>query len=116
VPEVGWNVPSVLARMHRQHKDFNIAPTLAEFESRQRHVMPEIQGLRATDGLRVLSPHEILCRQDPCAIVEGGRPLYADDDHLTFTGATKISGIFSGIFAPRDDDGSGGGVSAEGVR
>ena len=117
VPEVGWNVPSVLARMHRQHKDFNIAPTLAEFESRQRRVMPAVQGLRATDGLRVLSPHEILCQQDPCSIVEGGRPLYADDDHLTFTGTRKISGIFSGIFAPRNDDGSGGGdVSAQGVR
>jgi peptidoglycan/LPS O-acetylase OafA/YrhL len=106
VPEVGWNVPSVLTRIHWQHRDFPVAPTLEEFQFRQRHVMPELLRLQAVDAVRVLSPHEILCRQDPCAIVEAGRPLYADDDHLTFTGANKILPIFSEIFRSRGGAGS----------
>ena len=101
VPEVGWDVPSILARMHRQHRPFSIAPTLGEFDARQRFVMPEFRRLRAAGLLRVLSPDEVLCRTPTCAIVEGGRSLYSDDNHLSFTGATKISPIFSEIFRSR---------------
>lgn len=113
VPEVGWDVPSILARMHRQHRTFSIAPTLEEFEARQSFVMSEISQLQAAGRIRVLSPHEVLCRTSTCAIIEGGRSLYSDDNHLTFTGATKISPIFSEIFRSRSTNEGTAGVSTD---
>ena len=106
VPEVGWNVPSVLARMHRQNREFSIAPTLEEYQLRQQHVTPELRRLQAEGKLRVLAPYEVLCRASPCAIVESGRPLYSDDDHLSLTGAAKLSGMFTQVFPPAADSGT----------
>ncbi|HQR49724.1 MAG TPA: acyltransferase family protein, partial [Steroidobacteraceae bacterium] len=106
VPEVGWNVPSVLARMHRQDRAFSIAPTLEEYRLRQQHVTPVLQRLQAAGKLRILSPDEVLCQAGHCAIVESGRPLYSDDDHLSLTGAAKLSGMFTQIFPPAADAGA----------
>lgn len=106
-------MPSILARMHRQNRTFSIAPTLEEFEARQRFVMSKVSQLRAAGRIRVLSLHEVLCRTPTCAIIEGGRSLFSDDNHLTFTGTTKISPIFAEIYRSRSANEDTTGVSTD---
>jgi len=38
----------------------------------------------------LLFPHETICAGERCAVLQNGRPIYYDTDHLTITGALEL--------------------------
>ncbi len=97
VPEIGRDVPETLARYHHRGIGQEFGPTLADFEARNGFVLDLFT--RHTRDVELVYPHHVLCRQSPCSVLRGGKPLYADDDHLSRFGAGTISGLFDGVFA-----------------
>ena len=101
VPEVGRDVPTVLAKALLgvgAAGAADVAPSLAAFEARQAFVLPTLAALAADSGARLVWPHETLCRAGICAVEKLGRPLYSDDDHLAASAAVELATMFGQIF------------------
>ena len=108
IPEVGWQVPTVLARAQLLERDVSIAPSAREHADRQARITPVLDALRA-QGVRVFSPASILC-PDPAANCQvaadsgpGQRkqaPLYIDEDHLSSLGAAMLKPLLAEMLAP----------------
>jgi len=98
VPEVGWNVPSTLARAHRFGRTPPAAPTAAEYATRQAYVLSVLAELDALPGVTVLRPDEVLCRSARCEVTHDGLPLYFDSHHLTLRGGAALEPLFAEIF------------------
>ncbi|NTW98371.1 MAG: acyltransferase [Geobacteraceae bacterium] len=98
IPEIGWNVPSVLARNFWTGREMDIRPRKEEYLSRNKFVLTTIQHMREKYGVVVIRPDEILCPDEYCMVVKDGKPLYSDDNHLSVYGANFVSSIFKPIF------------------
>jgi hypothetical protein len=99
VPEVGWDVPSVLARSQRFGRTPPAAPTREEYARRQAFVLATLAELDMVPGVEVLYPETLLCPGARCAVTAGGLPLYFDSHHLTLRGGTTLEPLFTRIFA-----------------
>jgi peptidoglycan/LPS O-acetylase OafA/YrhL len=99
VPEVGVNVPKALANAERFQREVDIEPSRAEFEARQRATLAILNRVAARHGATVVPVHEALCNASTCRVVSrDSRPLYYDDDHLSFTGGREIMPVLRTIF------------------
>ena len=98
VPEVGVNVPRALANARRFGFDVDIGPSRTAFEARQ-NVTLAILGGAARRGATLVPVHEALCNEVTCSVesVEG-KPLYYDDDHLSYSGGRTIVPALQAIF------------------
>jgi peptidoglycan/LPS O-acetylase OafA/YrhL len=97
VPEIGRDVPETLARYHHRGIEKEFGPTRADFEARNGFVLDFFK--RHTRDVEFVYPHHVLCPHSPCSVVRDGKPLYADDDHLSRFGAETVSGLFDELFA-----------------
>ena len=103
VPEVGVDVPSVLARSRMLGWKASISPAVTDYLERQRPVLAVLERLRGAPGVHVLLPHERLCGEARCDVARDGEALYSDDNHLSRVGAGVVVPIFEPIFAtPRE--------------
>ena len=93
VPEIGWNVPSVLAAREWRGKAPPDGPRPADFMAHQRRIMSILSELER-DGVAVLYPHERLC-QSTCVVRLDGQVLYSDREHLTTAGADLLRPMFA---------------------
>ena len=101
VPEVGWDVPSVLARSARFGRPIPAPPSWQEFTRRQAHATATLQALDRLPGVVVLWPQARLCDESACAVLRDGRPAYFDSHHLTLHGAAPLAGLFAPVFVRR---------------
>jgi hypothetical protein len=102
VPEIGWTVPAVLARQMLAGHAESKGPSLAEYERRQRVVLPLFRDWSKNANVRVYFPHLYFCRTGRCAVRENGIPLYRDEHHLSVYGAKKLEPLLSGLFGKPD--------------
>jgi peptidoglycan/LPS O-acetylase OafA/YrhL len=107
VPEVGWDVPSVLARSQRFDRPGPPAPSRAQFVARQTHADVTLGAMDALPGVHVLRPDAVLCAGDRCVVQKAGRPLYFDSHHLSLTGAALLEPMFETIFLHRRSSANG---------
>jgi hypothetical protein len=107
VPEVGWDVPSVLARAQRFDRPAPPAPSRAQFVARQTHADVTLDALDALPGVQVLRPDAVLCPGDRCVVQRAGRSLYFDSHHLSLTGAALLEPMFDTIFVDRPSSANG---------
>lgn len=101
IPEVGWHVPHTLAQRERFDDllaDAAIAPTRGDFLARNGRTVALLEQLAAAHGARVLRPDQWLCADGGCAVLDQGRPLYYDTDHLTRTGAMLLEDMLRPAF------------------
>ena len=98
IPEVGHDVPRVLARQLRSGTFQDVAPTYIDFSIRQRFVLPTLRFLSGTYEATLVLPHESLCRDGVCSIDDEGNPLYSDAHHLSIAGARSLAPLFGPIF------------------
>jgi peptidoglycan/LPS O-acetylase OafA/YrhL len=90
VPELEYNVPATLVRALRGLSE--LPPVWRrDFERRQRLVLAALADVAAAGGALVLYPHTVLCDAATCAVADGLRPLYSDDDHLSPFGAERVA-------------------------
>jgi len=100
VPEVGYNVPSAYFIALRTGRDVNqiIAPTFNEYHQRNATANEVIAKLQSQYNILVIDPSSVLCDQTNCKVVRDGKPMYIDSNHLSYFGASYVSGIFQPIF------------------
>ena len=89
-PEIGWNVPEMLARIKLLRADLDIAPTLNDYMKRQAFVFATVGTLQKRYGITVVEPHKVLCATGRCRVELDGKPLYSDDHHVTTFGAMRL--------------------------
>ncbi len=88
IPDIGWNVPYVLAAAEKHKAVLPDGPSLGDFLKSQREVIPILKELE-NDGVYVIYPHEVLC-QSICIVQLEGQLLYRDSEHLTTVGAELL--------------------------
>lgn len=102
VPEVGYNVPSSLARAAFLQRPPLALPRKLDFELRQHRTHIALAELESDYHIRVIHPSRYLCDNSACAILKHGRPLYHDEDHLSRFGALQVGFLFEEIFGKMD--------------
>jgi hypothetical protein len=95
VPEVGWAVPPVLARL--RFADNYGTPGIAKslYLQRQKFVFDELAYLKSAYGVTIVYPDQILCPGDTCKVALNGLPIYRDEHHLTVKGAKQLEPLFA---------------------
>jgi peptidoglycan/LPS O-acetylase OafA/YrhL len=88
VPEMGWDVPPVLAALEWRGKPWPQGPSQLEFMNRQRKILDILKTV-ATDHVNVEYPHELLCAST-CLYELNGQILYSDAEHLSTQGAQLL--------------------------
>lgn len=96
VPEVGVDVPSVLARAKVWGRVLPELVPKQEFVDRQKRAFDVLASVGKREGVEVVYPHDVLCNDVRCQVEIDGQPLYRDDDHLSRFGGTTISRLIDG--------------------
>ena len=98
LPEVGVNVPKALyLKSLGIARNYEIEPTRLEFNRRQVHVFQILETVAQRYPVRIVWPHLVLCDKNTCMVKALGKPLYQDENHLSFFGANFIEGIFESV-------------------
>jgi peptidoglycan/LPS O-acetylase OafA/YrhL len=96
VPEVGYHVPRTLARIMNRGDDSKDFTRPAEYYfRRQRHVFNVLDSL-GNEGIHRVFPHRVMITGSQAIVQENGVPLYKDDDHPSYAGASKLIHLFKG--------------------
>ena len=96
IPEVGFDVPTTMARNAWFGRDVVIEPTVAAFLDRQQFVLDTLTAAQARHGFELVQPYESLCDSQRCSVGTRDRPYYADDNHLSITGALTLKPLLEG--------------------
>ncbi len=105
VPEGGWHIPHRNFRTWRgsgQVED-RITTSYDRYLARNQFILGYFARHAWRDGLVPLMPADLLCpvaAPRRCLLQEGGIPLYADDDHLSFEGAGRVLDAALAHFPP----------------
>ena len=95
VPEMGWDVPTKLARsllIQSSLTNFDASVAFESFVQRNRAAfaaLDDVGGEGFMGTVTRIYPHETLCEQR-CLAHFNGVPLYFDDDHLSKIGAFSV--------------------------
>jgi peptidoglycan/LPS O-acetylase OafA/YrhL len=104
VPEIGFTVPQVLAKLVELHRENAVvSPPAEKFYAREKAVLPVFQKAAAQDGVFAVYPHDFLCASGRCAVRNNGIPLYRDEHHLSDYGAKKLEPLLSRAIDPLFD-------------
>lgn len=99
VPEHGRSVLTALAQASLRGV---AAPSLPveDFQARQARAFPLLRQAAAAHGAQMVDLFPVLCPGGNCALQEGGRALYSDDDHLSRHGVARISDALDALRRP----------------
>lgn len=91
LPEIGWNVPLAAYYHLRFGMPLGNVPTIEMVTERGRRTRAVIKELSAELGFQYVSVNKRLCAPE-CIVLHAGRPVYADEDHLSKHGAREVFG------------------------
>ena len=97
-PEIGVNVPSMLAKLAIREATLDIRPTKNEYMKRQFAFFKIAKDIANKYDTHLIYPHKNLCNEQYCDVMRNNRPLYFDDDHLSVYGAMQIMPIVQQSF------------------
>jgi peptidoglycan/LPS O-acetylase OafA/YrhL len=97
VPEVGTDVPTTLARDEMAGKPVEIALDRDDFMKRQGRAFEALRNAADKYSAQIVYPHQLLCSNSECSVVEGQNPLYCDNDHLSVHGAMFLMPMFENL-------------------
>lgn len=98
IPEVGVNVPDVLAKQALAGKPIPSTLPCENFESRQDFILKVLDALGNDERIVRIKPHERLLRDGKVTVQVDDQALYMDDDHLSSAGALYLKSSIIGIF------------------
>lgn len=98
IPEMGVNVPTVVARGNIRNIAKNVELPVSEYRERNSFVVSVMHEAAQTCGIHLLDPEPSLCDSTVCFGSDGGRPLYWDDDHLSESGNKKLIPMYKQIW------------------
>jgi peptidoglycan/LPS O-acetylase OafA/YrhL len=91
VPEIGWDVPALLASRLRLGLPLPPVPMLDEVKARHADADAILAAVAREEGAEVVPLVPLLCRP-ACDVRERDLLLYADDDHLSIRGGREVLG------------------------
>ena len=98
IPETAYDIPSTLAKIAMRGGDPEQFSRPAEyFYRRNAFVFEMLDRIGAKDGVLRIYPHQYLCDERVCKVIDAGQVLYSDDDHLSRAGARFITPLFERI-------------------
>jgi peptidoglycan/LPS O-acetylase OafA/YrhL len=101
VPEIDYDVPATLVR---SLMGFGRMPPVSrrDFDNRQERVLRALGQIQTIENVTVVYPHTALCNADTCAVADGIRSLYMDDDHLSPFGSARVVAMIHSVADPKD--------------
>ena len=99
VPEMGYDVPHALAKASMTGDAIAIAPQRQAVRRRQALTLSVLTAAAEKYDATFIDPTERICDATACRIRAGNIVLYADEDHLTRSGAEYIAPVFEPLFA-----------------
>jgi peptidoglycan/LPS O-acetylase OafA/YrhL len=98
IPEVGWNVPKILAKktLFNSSEKNNITTGYNVFKARSYNAYVQLDMLDEHPNLMRIHPESIFCNSvvmGRCIASLENRPLYSDDDHLNSIGSDMLSKV-----------------------
>ena len=96
VPEVGLDVPDVMAKTRWREQPLHLPAPRAAFDARQQPVLQLWRDMADRHAhVRFVPIHALFCDASDCAVADAtGRPLYFDGDHLAGGGAQRLQPLF----------------------
>ena len=91
VPEIGWNVPHTVALSIKNRSTPPLAPTLEDTLERNAVANEILARVALANQARLIPLAPLLCTPD-CIVMDGLKPVYIDDNHLSLHGARTILG------------------------
>jgi len=98
IPEMGFDVPKTLSRRMAVGLNNDLSIPIADYQKRNAWVWAAQDAARDQCGIQILDPTVYLCRDGRCYGSQNGRPLYADDDHLSEFGNKLLVPMFAEVF------------------
>lgn len=91
IPEQRYDVPRALAMKQQFDLRMSVPVSMAVHQRRQQALRDALAGAKLpSDRVRVLDLGQHLCDQGQCLVQSDGGVLYADDNHLSRTGALAV--------------------------
>ena len=97
VPEIGWDVPAIVARSRAFGRRPPEPPSLEAYRARQRTVTDIVRDISQRYPLRLVDVSRPLCPHSTCLIERGGQFLYLDSNHLSAHGNEFVANAFAGV-------------------
>lgn len=92
IPEIGYDVPSTLARIAQQGGDpAKFTVPARYYYKRQNYAFQVLDRLGARPNLARVYPNRILCPGRRCLTYAKGVPLYFDSHHLSIPGSRMLA-------------------------
>jgi hypothetical protein len=97
IPEVGWNVPNILARQQMFSYEIpqDLSTNYSVFKERVARAEKQMDLIQHTNLIRV-KPENLFCDEaieDRCIVKIKNTPIYFDDNHLNYYGATHLADL-----------------------
>lgn len=89
VPEIAWNVPVTYLFRSRIGLPAPAPPDREEVNARSAQTLEMMVAIASETEAQFISLTEDLCKPI-CDVMHNGRPIYADDDHLSVFGARNV--------------------------
>lgn len=96
MPQARFDLPSTLSRAYDWNRTVQAAYTRDEYINRNKVVLDALNENNTLIDVR-LSPADQLCSTGLCAVTLDGMPLYSDINHVSRTGAQKMSSLWDGL-------------------
>jgi hypothetical protein len=96
VPTYTYPVPSALAALHTRGRPVeSFGQPQETYRTKQREALAMLARLSQVPRVSTLKTGEALCSTGRCAVVDGYRSMYFDDNHLSLVGTQKLVSMAS---------------------
>ena len=95
IPEIGQHVPRLMSRRMALGQDAELGLPWSSYLARNGWVWRAQDEARQRCGVRLIDPTAPLCDGQRCITSAQGRPLYADDNHLSEDGVARLVPMFT---------------------
>ena len=89
VPEVGWDVPTTLAKVYARGGDL-ITTSEERYRERSSEIAELFDAIGDHERLLRVRPEDLFCDEGRCSVADDNSILYLDDDHLSVAGANRV--------------------------
>ena len=99
LPEPSVRVPKALYVKGLGFDGTDINVPRASFLDRNKYILWLFGEIAKKYPVRFIWPHDVLCGDQTCPVVDDGKPLYFDSNHLSAFGVSKTSKLYDVIFS-----------------